>query len=85
VARKLMMFSIFDRKLREYGAPLVQRNEESMCRELRSMKGSLGMMDKYPEDFDLHVIGEYDAETGRVDVTDGRLLDNVRDILSQEE
>lgn len=80
---KVMIFALFDRKVREYGPPLVAANVPSMYRELRRSIQPGSMLEKYPEDFDLQKFGVMDTETGRVEVDDEiTLCDNLGVILS---
>jgi len=66
------MYAIYDRKLREYGSILLSPNEASMFRTIQvGVKGSQSLMEKYPTDFELHKLGEFDSSTGEVKV-DGR-------------
>lgn len=82
----VVMYALFDRKLREYGAPLVAANDDVMWRELRHMGQTGSFLDKYPEDFDLQSFGTMDTETGKVTLGESiRFVGNVRDVLSREE
>lgn len=71
----LAIFSVLDRKLREFGPLVADRTEESMLRSLATaIRGAPEqMMSKYPEDFDLYRIGSFDPETG-VMTSDGPVL-----------
>lgn len=62
----MLVFSLLDRKLKEYG-PLVQMNSpEAVKRGLADTlrAGKAGLIGEHPEDFDLMWIGEFDVETG---------------------
>lgn len=58
------VYAILDRKLREYGHLLLARNDETMKREARDGIGPDHMIRRYPEDFDLYRLGEFENETG---------------------
>lgn len=61
--------SVFDRKARTYGPPMVFGNVElaqRMARSLMEQRGSQSDLEKYPEDFDLFYIGEFDQDTGLI-------------------
>lgn len=58
------VFALFDRKAREFGAPLTAANVDTMKRELQRNVGEGSLLHKYPEDFDLYCLGEMDTETG---------------------
>lgn len=61
----MKIYSLKDMKLREFGALVLANNDESVKRALvDSMKGSGTIVEKYPEDFELHSLGEMDVETG---------------------
>lgn len=78
------LYSLLDRKLREFGVVLTAQNDETMLRELHSnLKGRESTQGKYPEDFDLYRIGEVDVETGVVGGENPpRLVMNLKELLS---
>jgi len=66
------MYSVYDRKLREYGAILLSQNEAACFRMIQvGVKGSGSLMEKYPADFELHKVGLFNTELGEV-TTSGR-------------
>lgn len=81
----MMVFSLLDRKLREFGMLHMERRVEGIERSLvAGVKGSDTMLEKYPEDFDLYCLGELDTETGVLVPADPpRLVANVRDLLNK--
>lgn len=80
----VVLYALLDRKLREYGAVLIAKNETAMCRALHDgVKGSGSMVEKYPEDFDLYRLGEMDNETGCITAEVPSLVDSLRDILRE--
>jgi len=61
------MYSIYDRKLREYGQILLAPNIGTVSRTIvMGVRGSKSTMDQYPEDFELHKVGEFDTQSGQV-------------------
>lgn len=83
-----MLFSLFDRKLREHGPIFVEQNSQTMERSLMDAVSRSGesMLAKYPQDYDLYLIGEYETETAVVTPSVPPLmLANVADILRPEE
>lgn len=81
----MRMYSLFDRKMREYGAIVLGSNDESIVRALREMLGSsASTMAKYPGDFDLMCLGVFDPETGVIGAEIPRLVVNVEDISNAE-
>lgn len=80
----VVVYALFDRKTREYGLPIVARNDATMCRDLLNFRGSGAVQEKYPEDFDLYSLGEMNTETGRI--TPGEELvfvNNLKTILNE--
>jgi hypothetical protein len=74
------LYSLLDRKIREFGPVLGERNEETLTRMLRDavvVEDAQTMLQKYPEDFDLYYLGEYDNELGMIHPTTPRLVYNV--------
>lgn len=61
----MRVYSLLDRKLREYGG-LVQANNGDACKRalVDGIKGSNSLVEKHPEDFDLMEVGSFDSETG---------------------
>jgi len=63
----LKMFTLYDKKAREFGRQvMVARNDQDMTRELMGLKGSETTPGRYPGDFDLYAVCEYEQRTGLV-------------------
>lgn len=79
------LFSLLDRKLREYGAVIASKNEETMRRDLvNRLRGSGTLEEKYSEDFDLYLVGEFAVETGVLTACEvPELVDNLRMIIEE--
>lgn len=60
------MYSLFDRKRREFGPVFSAKNDEDMRRGLYELRGSGTLPDKYPEDYDVFYLGDYDQATGQL-------------------
>lgn len=60
------VYSIFDRKLRQYGQLMLERNDFALQRGLADGIRANGeaLLAKHPEDFDLYQVGEFNEETG---------------------
>lgn len=79
------LYSLFDRKLLEYGQLLQARNDEAIKRNvLDGIKGSNSTVERYPEDFDVFCLGEFDAESGQIQAERARLVVNVATVLKPE-
>lgn len=59
------MFSIRDSKAEIYNVPFFAKTTAEAERNLReTMKDERTLINKYPEDFSLWMLGEYDDQTG---------------------
>lgn len=59
------MFTIKDQKAQVYNTPFFQKSPGEAERSLKSLTNdNQSLISKYPEDFDLYLIGEYDDQTG---------------------
>lgn len=59
--------AVLDRKAKSYGPPLMFQNVDiarRMAQGLMANRSGGSDLDKYPEDFDLYLIGEFDTDTG---------------------
>lgn len=61
----IRVYSMFDRKARAFGALMAFVNDEVARRAcLGILRGDDGEITRFPGDFDLHVLGEMDTDTG---------------------
>jgi len=80
----MQVFSLFDRKLREYGALVLANNAEAVKRALvDGVRGTGSLVEKHPEDFDLMELAMFDTDSGiiigaKVPI----LVDNVGTLLN---
>lgn len=59
------VYSVLDRKLKEFGALVVCPNDEALRRSLiDGVRGSGSLLEKHPDDFDVYCVGSFDADTG---------------------
>lgn len=77
----MQVYSLFDRKLREYGGLVLMPNDASCKRALHEGLSSNSTVGKYPEDYDLMLLGEFDPLSGVIKPGVIVLVDNVADIL----
>lgn len=64
---KQIVCAILDRKAKSFGAPMLFANADvavRMATTLLSQNGGQSDLEKYPADFDLYWIGEYDSGLG---------------------
>lgn len=81
----MKVYSILDRKVRTFGQLIVAANDDSMKRTaLDVLSGSGSLLEKYPGDFDLFVVGEFNDENGALLGTPPQLLCNLAEILGKE-
>lgn len=81
----MRVYTLYDKKVREYGNLVLGGNDGAVLRALREAKGSDTTMGKYPEDFDLVCVGEFDPETGALDGFGAQLVTNVGSFFAEEE
>jgi len=63
----LKMFAIRDSKAEFYNQPFFQKTHGEAERNFRSLAtDEKSQISKYPEDFDLYYLGEYDDQTGQM-------------------
>lgn len=61
------IYSLFDRKLKEFGNLLLANNDQSIRRSARDgIPGSGTMMEKHPADFEIRLLGTFDMDTGQI-------------------
>lgn len=77
----MKVYSLFDRKLREYGGLVLCPNDDGVRRALHEGVTPNSTVGKYPEDYDLMYLGEFDPQSGVIKPDLIALVDNVRDIL----
>ena len=63
---KFKVFSIRDTKAGTYNAPFLQYSAGEAQRTFAKLKSDTNTdVNKFPEDFDLYQLGEFDNETGK--------------------
>lgn len=62
----LRMYSLYDRKMRQFSPPQLAQNDEVMARSLKDNIPDGSLPKVHPEDFDLFCIGEMDLDSGAV-------------------
>lgn len=62
----MKIYTLYDKKLGEYGALVISQNDEIVSRNLRDELDAQSLPHKHPEDFTLVCVGEYDKVTGHV-------------------
>lgn len=82
------VYSLFDRKLREYGALVIMNNDDACRRGLaqsfQNSKGQESTIDQYPEDFDCMCLGSFDPESGVINPETPRLVFNCAELRAKE-
>lgn len=82
---KLGIYSLYDRKLQEFGQLVLSRNDEAVRRMVLDAvrADASSMLAKHPDDFDLTRLGEFHPQNGFVAGMTGKpvLVCNVQDLL----
>lgn len=82
MALAMLVFSLFDRKAGDYGGLVLSKNEEMAKRTLlEAMLKSESLLSKYPDDYDLMLLGEFDDETGELSGSFPRRVCSLREVL----
>jgi len=59
--------SVYDQKARFFSAPFTSMTTDTATRDfVRAVTDSRGMVDKFPQDYELYCIGQFNDETGHV-------------------
>ncbi len=68
----MKIYSIRDNKAGVFNNPIFSPNDEHAKREFEMMYSNAkdGIFVRYPEDFDLYSIGEYNTDTGKIEGID---------------
>lgn len=78
----MQVYSLFDRKLKQFGQLVVIQNDESVKRSiLDNVVGSNSLVEKYAEDFDIVHLGSFDQDTGVLAGSTPRLVENVAQVI----
>jgi len=80
----MRVYTLYDRKVREYGNLVLGQNDQAILRALRDGIRPDSTMGKYPEDFDLVCVGEFDPETGALEGFGAQTITNVRALFEEE-
>lgn len=60
------MYSVFDRKTQVYQAPICATNAHDACRRIAmAVFSQPSLMSRFPVDYDIVDVGEYNDETGK--------------------
>jgi len=63
----MQMYSLLDKKAGSFGGILLAQSDGHVSRIIAErFRGSGDTVEKYPEDFDLYALGDYDLDTGKV-------------------
>lgn len=69
MTQKINLFSIFDKKAQAFSNPFVDLNEATAQRTIEQIlrdNQPQNLYAQYPNDYELHYIGELNAETGNI-------------------
>lgn len=64
---KVQMFTIYDKKMQIHQQPFVAINRATMMRTIADgLKRNDSMMSRFPVDYEIYKIGEFDETTGMI-------------------
>lgn len=81
---KLRMYSIFDRKAEVFNAPMCFVNDAICQRALTQIIPGDADMSKYPDDFDVYLVAEFDNAVGSVFPVDPVIAFRLSDLFAKE-
>lgn len=80
----MKVYSLFDQKVKEYGGLVLSPNDETVERALQEGIPGNSTVGKYPEDYNLVCLGEFDPVKGLlVGFGAPEFVDNLRVILER--
>lgn len=78
----MRVYSIFDRKTREFGSLVLAKNDEVARRAaIDAVKGSGSQLELHAADFDLYHVGGFDPEKGCLEVETPTLVVTLVELL----
>lgn len=77
----MRIYALYDRKVGEYGSLVLATNDEAVKRALVEGLPANSTQAKYPHDFDLQCLGEFDPVSGEVARLPLSLVGSIHDIL----
>lgn len=70
MTKKLFMYGIYDVKVKSYSQPFFVEHDQWAERNfIRLCRDETTNMHHFPEDYELHFLGEFDTTTGETTVT----------------
>jgi hypothetical protein len=87
---KRLVYAVYDKKMAEYGPPVAVGHVIEAERWFDSLVNGEGVVSRYPEDFALYRIGDYDVASGTmtaeapVFIVDGASLVRSKEVQQDE-
>lgn len=78
----MRLYSMLDRKMKEFGAVMIAQNDEVMIRTLKDSLPSGSIVASHPEDFDLFFLGAMAMETGVIASSSPTLVAGMSSVLN---
>lgn len=83
---KLIMVSLYDKKAQTYGNINTYQNSMVALRDLSTaVQNENVMLSKYPEDFELKIIGEFDNHTGIITMIEPQTIGKATDYIEKKD
>jgi len=81
-----VMCSVYDNKARLFSAPFTSMTEDTAIRDFtRAVVDTHQMVDKFPADYELHLLGNFNEQSGEIEpVNIPKLLAKGADYLVKE-
>lgn len=78
--------SVYDQKARYFSAPFTSSTEETAVRDFaRAVSDTRSMVDKFPQDYELHLLGSFNELSGEIEpVSIPKLLAKGADYILSE-
>lgn len=84
---KVQMFTIYDKKMQIHQHPFMAVNRATMMRTLSdSLARNDNMMSRFPSDYEVYLLGEYDELSGKMSpATEREFICNLEELVERTE
>lgn len=82
----MLLYSLLDKKAGSYGGIMMAPNDAMLVRTIIERVESRDTLARFPDDFDLYQVGEFDDSSGRVFTENGaRFVCNMATVLQRKD
>lgn len=84
---KVQMFTIYDKKMQVHQHPFMSGNRAVMMRTVTDgLARNDSMMSRFPVDYEIYLVGEFDDATGKVTpLPENEFICNLEDLVERKE